>query len=90
MKIRFFKVDYKELKRKLIQYGVLLFLWDLNQLLDKIGISIKKKYMEAEMQILSESNNTFLIIKMLDNGYLLFTYNKDKIKTSKEDFSEFR
>lgn len=42
------------------------------------------------MQILSESNNTFLIIKMLDIRYLLFTYNKDKIRTSKEDFSESR
>lgn len=42
MKIRLFEADYKKLKRKVIQDSILLFVWNLNQLLDKIGVFTKK------------------------------------------------
>lgn len=65
-----------------------MFVWDLNQLFNKIGVFIKKKYTKAQIQTLFESNDTFLITKMLDNRYFLFTYYRNKIKTGKENFLE--
>ena len=88
MKIRLFEADHKKLKRRLIQHDVLLSVWNLNQLLDKIGVSTKKEYIETQMQTLSESNNTFLITKILNNGHFAFTYNGDKIGIGEKYFSE--
>lgn len=90
MKIRLSKADHKELKRKPIKHGVLLSIQNLNQLSDKIGVSLKKEYMEASMQTLFKSNNISLMTKMLDNRHFPFTYNGDEIKTGEEDFSEPR
>ena len=46
--------------------------------------------MHAQIDILSESDNTFLITKMLDNRYFLFIYNSNEIRMGKEEFSEPR
>lgn len=40
------------------------------------------------MQTLSISDNSFLIIKMLNNRHFSFTYNNDKIKIDKKLFSK--
>lgn len=88
IKIRLSKVNHKELKKKLIQHNVLLFVWDPNQLSDKIGVSTKKNYIKVQMQTLSKSDNTFLITKMLENGHFPFTYNRNEIKTGEKDFHE--
>ncbi|MCJ1348827.1 hypothetical protein MMC31_007060 [Peltigera leucophlebia] len=88
MKIRLSEEDYKELKRKLIQHGVLSSVWNLNQLSDEIGVSTKREYVQAQMQTLSESDDTSLMTKTLDDGYFPFTYNDDEIKMSEEEFPE--
>ncbi|MCJ1342199.1 hypothetical protein MMC31_000379, partial [Peltigera leucophlebia] len=88
MKITLSKEDYKELKRRLIQYGVLSSVWDPNQLSDKIGISTKREYMQAQMQTLSESDDTSPMTRTSDNGYFPFTYNSDEIRIGEEEFPE--
>lgn len=88
MKIRLSEADHKELKRRLIQHGVLSSVWDPNQLSDEIGVSTKKEYVEAQMQTLSESDDTSLMTRMLDDGHFPFTYNGDEIRTGEEDFPE--
>lgn len=35
-----------------------------------------------------KSDNIFFMTRMLENGYFLLTYNRDKIKTGKEEFFE--
>lgn len=40
------------------------------------------------MQILSESDKTSPMTKMLNDGHFLFIYNKDEIQTGEEDFAE--
>lgn len=90
MKIRVFKIDYLELKKKLIQYRVLVSYWDLNQFSQEIGISTKKKYIQTQMQLLSNSNNLTLIKRILDDSHFPFIYNGNKIKKDKEDFFELR
>ncbi len=47
LKIRLSKMDYLQLKRKLIEYKILAYYWDLNQFLQEIGISTKKKYIKT-------------------------------------------
>ncbi len=79
-------MDHPELKRRLIQHGVLTSHWDPNQLSQEIGISTKKEYVEAQVQLLPESNDLALIQKMLDDGHFPFTYNGDEIKKDKGDF----
>lgn len=86
MKIRLSEANYKELKTRLIQHSVLLSVWDPNQLLDKIGVFTKKKYVEAQMQTVSKSDDTSLITKMLDNRYFSFTYNENEIRTGEDKF----
>ncbi len=88
MKIRLPETDHLELKRRLIQYGVLASHWDPNQLSQEIGISTKKKYVKAQMQLLPESDDLTLIQRMLDNSHFPFTYNGDEIKKDEDDFSE--
>ena len=88
MRIRLSKENYTELKRRLIQYGILLSVWDPNQLSDKIDISTKREYVHARIQTLFESDNTSLIIRTLDNGYFPFIYNGDEIRIGKKEFPE--
>lgn len=88
MRIRLSEADYKELKRRLIQHGVLSSVWDPNQLSDEISVSTKKEYVEAQMQTLSESDDISLMTRMLDDGHFPFTYNADEIKTGEEEFPE--
>lgn len=38
------------------------------------------------MQTLSESNDTFFMTRMLDDGHFPFTYNRNEIRMGKEDF----
>ncbi len=61
MKIRLPETDHLELKRRLIQYGVLASHWDPNQLSQEIGIFTKKEYVEAQVQLLPESDDLTLI-----------------------------
>lgn len=42
------------------------------------------------MQTLFESNNISFITKMLDDRHFPFTYNKNEIRTDKENFSKLR
>lgn len=90
MKIRLFEEDYKELKRRVIQHSVLSSVWDPNQLSDEIGISTKIEYMQAQMQTLSESDDTFLMTRTLDDRYFPFTYNGDEIRMGEKEFPELR
>ena len=88
MKIRLPETDHLELKKRLIQHGVLVSYWDPNQLSQKIGILTKKEYVEAQMQFLPLSEDLILIEKMLDDGHFPFTYNGNKITKNEEDFPE--
>ena len=76
------------MKRRLIEHDVLLFVWCLNQFSDEIGVSTKREYMHAQIPALSESDDTFLMIKMLDDGYFPFTYNGNEIGMGEEEFPE--
>lgn len=78
------------MKTRLIQYSILSFIQDPNQLSDKICISTKKEYIEIQIPNLSKSNNSFLMIKILENRYFIFTYNKDELKMGKKEFFEPR
>lgn len=75
-----------ELKRRLVQYGVLSSVQNPNQLSDQISISIKREYMHAQIQTLSESDNTSFITRMLDDRYFPFTYNGNEIEMGKVKF----
>ena len=68
IKIRLFEMDYLKLKKRPIQHGVLASHKDPNQLSQKISVSTKKEYNEAQMQILSKSDHLTLIQRMLDDG----------------------
>ncbi len=86
MKIRLPETDHLELKRRLIQHGVLASHWYPDQFSQEIGISTKKEYVEAQVQILSESDDLTLIQRMLDDGHFPFTYNGNEIKKDEGDF----
>ena len=88
IKIRLFKEDYTELKKRLIQHCILLFVWDPNQLLDKIDVFTKREYLHAQIQTLFESDDNFLMTRMLDNRYFPFTYNGNEIGMDEEEFFE--
>lgn len=88
MRIRLSEEDYTELKRRLIQHGVLSSVWDPNQLSDEIGVSTKREYVHAQIQTLSESDDTSLMTRTLDDGYFPFTYNGDEIGMGEEEFPE--
>lgn len=42
------------------------------------------------MQTLSESDNTSLMTKILDNKYFLLIYKKNEIKSGEKNFFELR
>lgn len=42
--------------------------------------------MKTQMQTFFESNNIFLIIKMLYNKYFLLSYNKNDFKIGEKEF----
>lgn len=44
--------------------------------------------MHAQIQTLSESDNTSFMTRMLDDGYFPFIYNGNKIEMDKEKFFE--
>ncbi len=88
MKIRLPETEHLELKKRLIQHGVLTSYWDPNQLSQEIGISTKKEYIEAQVQLLPESDDLTLIQRMLNDGHFLFTYNGNEIKKDEGDFPE--
>ena len=44
--------------------------------------------MHARIQTLSESDDTSLMIRMLDNGYFPFTYNGNEIGMGEKEFLE--
>ena len=44
--------------------------------------------MHAQIQTLSESDDTSLIIKTLDDGYFPFSYNSNEIGIGEEEFLE--
>ena len=88
MRIRLSEEDYTELKRRRIQHGILLSVWDPNQLSDKIGVSTKREYVHGQIQTLSESDDTSLMTRTLDNGYFPFTYNNNEIEMGEEEFPE--
>ena len=44
--------------------------------------------MHAQIQTLSESDNTSLMTKTLDDGYIPFTYNGNEIGIGEEEFLE--
>lgn len=48
----------------------------------------KKEYVQAQIQTLSESDDNFLMIKTLNDGYFLFPYNGNKIRRVEEKFSK--
>ena len=73
IKTRLSEMDYFELKRRLIQHGILASYGDQNQLSQKIGISTKKKYILTQMQLLPEFDNLTLMEKMLDDGHFPFS-----------------
>ena len=86
MRIKLSKENYMEFKKKLIQHNVLSSVWDPNQLSDKIGVFTKREYVYVQIQTLSESDDTFLMIKMLDKRYIPFIYNSNEIGINEEKF----
>ena len=90
IKIKLPKADHLELKGKLIWHKILVSHWDANQLSQEISISTKREYVEAQMFILSESNNLTLIKRILDDNHFPFTYNDNEIKKGNKDFCEPR